>query len=220
MKLNERSYCFAGVDKHIVTFPIKDGKMINAVVYCTDKSIPAGSVEIPADEWVMEAGEQEIVAYEEGGVQVQKLLSLIRNPGKWSIHAVDPPLSSFVRGHIVLVGDAAHGMCPHLGAGVGQGFEDALVLCKLLGHSDTALANLEDVLHVYDRVRRPRANMVLERSAMAGELYESLCKGDNEAIIQNLRVQLSRQWEFIHRHDLVADLESAIETSRNDGAFR
>ena len=123
---------------------------INVIVYCTDKSIPAGSVEIPADEWVMPAAEQEILdAYEDGGVQVQKLLSLIRNPRKWSIHALDPPLDSFVRGHIVLVGDAAHGMCPHLGAGVGQGFEDALVLCKLLAHSETALANLEV------RARRP-----------------------------------------------------------------
>jgi hypothetical protein len=62
--------------------------------------------------------------------------------------------------------------------------------------------------------------MVLERSAIAGEPYESLRKGDNKAMSQNLRVQLSRQWEFVHRHALGADLESTIETLRNDGAFR
>lgn len=96
----------------------------------------------------MPAAEQEILdAFQDSGAQVQKLVSLIRNPRKWSIHAVDPPLSSFVRGHTALVGDAAHGMCPHLGAGVGQGFEDALVLCKLLGHSETALTNLEVRAH-------------------------------------------------------------------------
>lgn len=79
---------------------------------------------------------------------------------------------------------------------------------------------LQDVLRVYDRIRQPRANMVLERSAMAGELYESLRNGDNSAIIQRLRIQLSGQWAFIHHHDLGADLKSAVEMLRNDGAFR
>lgn len=36
----------------------------------------------------------------------------------------------------------AHGMLPHLGAGVGQGFEDVYVLCRLLGHPGTKLSNL------------------------------------------------------------------------------
>ncbi|KAH0838116.1 hypothetical protein J3R83DRAFT_6362 [Lanmaoa asiatica] len=216
MKLTERPHCFAGVDKHIITFPIKDGKIINVVVFCTDRSIPEGFVEVPTHKWVTPVAEQEILdAHGDSGAEVQNLLSLIRHPSKWSIHAVDPPLSSFVRGHIALVGDAAHGMCPHLGAGAGQGLEDTLVLCKLLTHPQTVLANLQDVLRVYDRVRRPRANMVLERSAMAGELYESLRKGDNGTVIQNLRVQLSRQWDFVHHHDLGADLESALEMLRD-----
>ncbi|KAG8219611.1 hypothetical protein J3R82DRAFT_565 [Butyriboletus roseoflavus] len=192
LELTERPHCIVGVDKHIITFPIKDGKVINVVVFCTDRSIPAGSVEIPAHKWVTPAAEQEILdAHEDSGAEVRKLLNLITNPSKWSIHTVDPPLDSFVKGHIALVGDAAHAMCPHLGAGVGQGLEDALVLCKLLTHPGTASTNLQDVLRVYDRVRQPRANMVLERSAMAGELYESLRNGDNSAIIQSLRINLA-----------------------------
>lgn len=67
-------------------------------------------------------------------------------------------------------------------------------------------------------VRRPL--MVLERSVMAGDLYESLRHGDNSAMIQNLRVQLPGQWAFIHHHDLGANLQRAVETLRNDGTFR
>lgn len=117
---------------------------INVVIFCTDRSIPAGSVEIPAHKWVTPAAKQEVLdAYEDCGSEVQTLLSLIPNPSKWSVHAVDPPLTSYVKGQIALVGDAAHGMCPHLGAGVGQGFEDALLLCKLLTHPGTASTNLQ-----------------------------------------------------------------------------
>lgn len=34
-------------------------------------------------------------------------------------------------------------MLPHLGAGVGQGFEDVVVLTELLTHPETNLSNLE-----------------------------------------------------------------------------
>jgi salicylate hydroxylase len=34
-------------------------------------------------------------------------------------------------------------MQPHLGAGVGQGFEDVYVLCRLLTHPSTKLSNLD-----------------------------------------------------------------------------
>ena len=34
--------------------------------------------------------------------------------------------------NVILIGDAAHAMLPHQGAGAGQGLEDALILAKLL----------------------------------------------------------------------------------------
>jgi hypothetical protein len=37
----------------------------------------------------------------------------------------------------------AHAMLPHLGSGVGQGFEDVLLLCRLLAHPQAKNANLE-----------------------------------------------------------------------------
>ena len=42
----------------------------------------------------------------------------------------------------------AHAMLPHLGSGVGQGFEDVLLLCRLLTHPQAKNANLEVHLFV------------------------------------------------------------------------
>lgn len=67
----------------------------------------------------------------------------MNNPSVWAVHAVDPPLDSFVKGRVALLGDAAHAMLPHLGAGAGQGLEDAVVLVKLLGHPQVSKANVE-----------------------------------------------------------------------------
>lgn len=52
---------------------------------------------------------------------------------------ISPLLHAHPRVDIVL---QAHGMLPHLGAGAGQGIEDAYLLGKLLGHPQTTLANI------------------------------------------------------------------------------
>lgn len=77
------------------------------------------------------------------GSDAIKLLRCIESPSTWSIHAINPPLEQYSRKQVALLGDAAHGMLPHLGAGAGQGIEDALVLVKLLTHPRTKKSNLE-----------------------------------------------------------------------------
>ncbi|MFF5036687.1 FAD-dependent monooxygenase [Nocardia salmonicida] len=71
-----------------------------------------------------------------------------------------PALPTFTAGRIALLGDAAHAMTPNLGQGGCQALEDAVVLGRLAGEPD-GLAR-------YDRARRPRTEMVTERSARIG----------------------------------------------------
>ncbi|MCP3805166.1 FAD-dependent monooxygenase [Allokutzneria sp. A3M-2-11 16] len=67
-----------------------------------------------------------------------------------------PNLSSYVAGKAALVGDAAHAMTPNLGQGACQALEDAVVLAAA------------DGLAEYDRLRRPRTQMVVRRSHRLG----------------------------------------------------
>ncbi|WP_405106189.1 FAD-dependent monooxygenase [Micromonospora sp. NBC_01405] len=62
-------------------------------------------------------------------------------------------------GGVVLLGDAAHAMPPHLGQGACLAFEDAATLASLLRE-----ARLPDAVATYDRLRRPRAAIVVRQT--------------------------------------------------------
>ncbi|MCY4263748.1 MAG: FAD-dependent monooxygenase [Gammaproteobacteria bacterium] len=67
---------------------------------------------------------------------------------KWALH-IREPLNSWVKGRVVLLGDAAHPMAPFLGLGAGIGIEDAMVLARSL--SDTT--DWQTALERYQKAR-------------------------------------------------------------------
>jgi len=77
-----------------------------------------------------------------------------------------PPLRTYTAGHVVLIGDAAHAMTPNLGQGACQALEDAVVLGQVM--DGRAGADIRAGLGAYDRVRRPRTQMIALRSHRIG----------------------------------------------------
>ena len=75
------------------------------------------------------------------------------------LRCLDVALSTYVRGNVVLLGDAAHAMTPNLGQGANQALEDAVVLA----------ANA-DPPSGYDRDRRPRSQKVARASRRIGRM--------------------------------------------------
>ena len=71
-----------------------------------------------------------------------------------------PPLPHWVSDRVVLVGDAAHALSPHITAGATLGVEDALLLAGLLATSDGVAAALK----AYQDDRIPHYRRVAELS--------------------------------------------------------
>ncbi|EIW83983.1 FAD/NAD(P)-binding domain-containing protein [Coniophora puteana RWD-64-598 SS2] len=206
-----------GDNRHLIIFPVSNNEIVNVVIFCTDRSKPAGSVDVPVQDWTIPVEKQEIFdAFKGCGSDVHKIISLLKDPRRWAIHLLDPTLSSFVRDNIALVGDAAHGMCPHLGSGAGQGFEDALVICELLLDPRTNVSNVQDVFKAYDEIRRPRANKVLKASTAAGDLYETW----RDVPIDELKTRLHDMWGWIWYHDLQGDILSTERSLEERGVWR
>ncbi|MFI8875326.1 FAD-dependent monooxygenase [Streptomyces sp. NPDC055243] len=77
-----------------------------------------------------------------------------------------PPLPTFARGRVALLGDAAHAMTPNLGQGACQALEDAVTLAHCLDGAP----DVPDALRSYDLLRRPRTQAITRRSARLGAL--------------------------------------------------
>lgn len=78
------------------------------------------------------------------------------------------PLSQWSKGHVTLLGDAAHAMTPNMGQGACQALEDALVLA----HTLRSMHPLTEALRTYQQNRLPHANSVLTRSRQIGTVAQ------------------------------------------------
>ncbi|QJQ97899.1 salicylate 1-monooxygenase [Halomonas sp. PGE1] len=198
---------YLGHDRHILTFPVKQSELINVVAFITDRSTPEPKLP-EGEEWVQAVTQQEMREVFAGwGAASQAILACIPEPTRWALHEL-PELPRYHRGRVLLVGDAAHALVPHQGAGAGQALEDAYVLASLLGDEACTRDSVEQVLAAFEAVRHARTCRVQRTSHEAGNVYEYAGEGigDDEArLIENLETRFDWLWN----HDPVADVVAA-----------
>ncbi|KAF5384994.1 hypothetical protein D9615_001183 [Tricholomella constricta] len=206
--MTSRPIGWLGPNKHIITFPMQAKKLINIVFFSTNSKVPIG----PADPtfWVQASSKEELLdEYCGWGNDVAIMLQQMENPSKCHYPALfGKEWSLSVMPLALIVAYKAHAMLPHLGAGAGQGLEDAFALCALLGDARTRGHNLEMALKAYDTIRVPRANMVLKMSADAGDIYEGRGMAGNT--VPDMRKQLAGIWGPVWHHDLAGEVRRAI----------
>ncbi|KAI8992893.1 FAD/NAD-P-binding domain-containing protein [Trametes punicea] len=197
-------YC--GKNKHVVSYGISRGSMVNVVAMA---SRPRLYGSIYAGPWVTECTRDEVLeCYSGWEPEVQELLKCITKPTKWAIHELKP-LPFCVQGRIALLGDAAHAMTPHQGAGAGQAIEDAFILAELLGHASTTLPVLPEALSAYEAVRLPMANHVLKGSRESGDMYEFNMPLTDD--LSRLGPHIGKQWDWLWETTPQGEREKAIE---------
>ncbi|KAI3615121.1 salicylate hydroxylase [Moniliophthora roreri] len=161
------NYC--GKDRHIVVYPISQGRIVNVVAFYSrpwdeGKPLPGPEVRNATLEEVLEV-------YAGWEQEVQDLLNCIENPTCWAIQELRP-LDSYISGRALLLGDAAHAMTPHLGAGAGQAMEDAYILGEIMARSPCTISDIPRILKIYDSIRQPFANYILTTARTQGLYYE------------------------------------------------
>ncbi|KAI0332310.1 FAD/NAD-P-binding domain-containing protein [Cubamyces sp. BRFM 1775] len=197
-------YC--GKSKHVVSYSISRGSIVNVVAMASQPRLYGTIYPGP---WVTECSADELLeCYSGWEPEVTEMLKCIENPTKWAIHELKP-LPFYVQGRVVLLGDAAHAMTPHQGAGAGQAIEDAFILAEILGHPNTTLPMLPQALSAYEAIRLPMANHVLRGSRDSGDIYEF--NGPLADDLPRLGPQIGRQWDWLWETTPHGEREKALQ---------
>lgn len=148
------------------------------------------------------------------GLHARLPFEFIKDMTVWKMHTLWPPLPTYVNGGMALLGDAAHGMTPHCGQGAGQALEDSFILGRLLGHPKTTRKTLHRTLQIYDQVRRPRGNKVLEYSLETGDVWDGW--GPSGDSFTGRKQDCVDRLDWIWLHDVEADWLKAKELLERD----
>ncbi|TFY51588.1 hypothetical protein EVG20_g10929 [Dentipellis fragilis] len=191
---------------HVVSYSISQGSIVNVIAFASDVEKEGTPY---TDPWVAPCSQEELLAcYANWEPEVVGMLQCIKSPTKWGLHALKP-LSAYVSRKVALVGDAAHAMLPHQGAGAGQAIEDAFILASLLGDPSVTPLTLEHALKAYEHVRLPLANHVLTGSRESGRMYEFVGEYDF-GDCEQLGPTIERQWDWVSEDGPDEDAQRAL----------
>lgn len=213
-----RPVIYCGKYKHLVVYPLSNGKFTNVVAFTTDPKSEG-------IEWVgplpTHATQEEMKSQYEGWEpEVQALLNCIEAPTKWAINNLNP-IEKYASHRVFLAGDAAHAMTPHQGAGAGQAIEDAYILASLL--TDRFCEDRNSIPHiaeVYNTIRCPAANAILLASRDQGKWCEldhpgltNFKEGDSvpSDMLDKVFADISEAWEWVWMSSAEDDKKRAIE---------
>ncbi len=111
-------------DKHFLIFPISKNKYLNIVAFVTKGESEIADLQ---ESWWGTCDRRELEEdFADCEELVKKIISLVpERTSKWRINDRDPAGQwTYMDGKVVLLGDAAHPMVPHQGAGAGQAVEE------------------------------------------------------------------------------------------------
>ncbi|KAJ3805581.1 hypothetical protein F5876DRAFT_69665 [Lentinula aff. lateritia] len=217
---------YNGKSKHIVVYPINGGKLINIAAFISQ---PEGEGKVPpAFHGSRRTTTEEMLdAFSGWEPEAIQLLSTIENPSCWPIQDLHP-LKTYTTRRILLLGDAAHAMTPHLGAGAGQAIEDGFVLgylfSKVVQPSYPDPQSLLHIIKIYDKLRRPFANHLQKNSRKQG-YYNELDMPEFDDIrnegqeldagqIVALGCALRENWDSWWQDCALKDVEEGLEMLR------
>ena len=150
-----------GPDVHLMQYPVRSGTMYNQVaVFRTTRK----------DEGRGDWGNSDELIERFSGMCDAVRTTVSAHAGSAAYPNFDKnPLSTFVSGRAVLIGDAAHPMLQYLGQGACQALEDGLTLAATLGGQ---VDDVSGLLH-YDALRVPRTTRCQRSARPWGESWHT-----------------------------------------------
>jgi salicylate hydroxylase len=190
-----------GPGRHVVSYPLRDGRALNIVAVQERKAWAAESWTQADDPANLRA------AFADFGPPVRAMLARVEQPRLWGLfrHPVAP---LWHQGHLALLGDAAHPTLPFLAQGASMALEDAWVLADELARCDTVPAGLA----AYQLRRKTRVTRVI--AAANGNAWKYHIRPAPLRLAAHTVMRLGgalapdrmmRQFDWLYTHDVTAE---------------
>ena len=187
-----------GPGRHVVTYPLRDGKSLNVVAVQERREWAEEGWNHPDDPANLRR------AFAGFDAEVHQILAQARAPMLWGLFR-HPVAKIWARDGVVLLGDAAHPTLPFLAQGANMALEDAWVLADALDAPGSVAARLQR----YQDRRMARVTRVVEAANANARNYH-LRPGPVRAVAHlGLRTlgQLQpdfmlRRFDWLYRHDV------------------
>lgn len=199
MDLPPESHVFMGPKKHLVAYPLRDGKRVNLVAVQERNTW--------ADEGWKHGDDPANLrqAFENFGGAAGGLISVVDEVWLWGLFR-HPVAENWCQGRVAILGDAAHPTLPFMAQGANMALEDAWVMTASL----LAAENVEDGLKHYQQQRYARTVRMVEaanhnawkyhlRAPLAWPAHQILKLGGRYA-----PQRMVSQFDWIYRHDVTA----------------
>jgi salicylate hydroxylase len=197
LDLERRHHSFWGPHKQFVAFFVSSGRFVNWVGNTQSEE------DWLAESWSARGERDEVLAlFADWHPQVRGLIAATESVYQWALFD-RPPLSSWTRGRVTLLGDAAHPMLPYMAQGASQSIEDACALARCLTvHRHAPAAGIE----AYAAGRMDRTARVQGASREASRTVRLMDPAEVEA--RNARLRESPEapiarFDWIWSHDEV-----------------
>ncbi|CAG9987524.1 unnamed protein product [Clonostachys byssicola] len=158
-----------GTNRAIITYPCRNFQYVNFSCAFPNEYLSERATE----SWFANGDIDEVLdIFKDFPTSYREFMKYAEEVKVWELRDHDP-LSNYVSGRAVLIGDAAHAMAPFQGQGAGQAIEDAEGL-RLLLEPGVAPSDVPRILQQWETVRRPRASQVQLNTRAASQKLDEV----------------------------------------------
>ncbi|KAL1871086.1 hypothetical protein Daus18300_004831 [Diaporthe australafricana] len=205
-----REFGWAGRAAFLMHNILSGGQLVQFAIASHDRDVEHGS----KDQWKRTVGAEEIKKlFADWPPHLSKAVNelLCNQPEHEALYLWEhPKAASYVSGPVCVTGDAAHSTTPWQGSGGGMSIEDSFTLSTLLEHAKTPVEAIA-ALKVYDQVRRPRTQRIVESSRATGDMLI----GVHELDSRTAKSFMSR-WDFIIDIDMEKHRDEALQMMEDE----
>ncbi|KAI1652135.1 salicylate hydroxylase [Daldinia loculata] len=205
---NAREYGWIGQNAFLMHNILSDGELVQFAIASNDSENKSESL----DRWQRIVSVDEIKQlFQDYPSPLNKAVDelLCNQPEHKALYLWEHPKApTYVSGPMCITGDAAHSTTPWQGSGGGMSIEDSLILSTLFGRAKTPTEALT-ALKVYDRVRRPRTQQIVESSRVTGDMI--MGRSEEIGLDPKKFGSFMSRWDFIIDIDMEKHRDEALQ---------